>query len=57
MANVSLRHVSKTFKSGVTAVRDCTVEANDGEFSGCGRPVRLWKIDLAADNRRFRNTG
>ena len=47
MANVSLRHVSKTFKSGVTAVRDCTVEANDGEFlvvagpSGCGKSTFL----------------
>lgn len=32
MANVSLRHVCKTFDSGVAAVRDCTLEVADGEL-------------------------
>lgn len=50
MASVSLRHVCKTFNSGVAAVRDCTLEAADGEFlvvagpDGCGKSTLLRMI-------------
>ena len=47
MASVSLRHVSKTYKSGVAALRDCNLEVADGEFlvvagpAGCGKSALL----------------
>ena len=39
MANISLRHVCKTFHNGVVAVRDCTLEAAEGEFLVVAGPL------------------
>src|SRR5262245_38854415 len=47
MAEVRLEHVSKTFPSGVVAVRDLSLTVNDGELlvimgaSGCGKTTTL----------------
>jgi multiple sugar transport system ATP-binding protein len=47
MANVSFSHVNKVFPDGTTAVRDLTLEIDDGELlvlvgpSGCGKTTAL----------------
>ena len=46
MANISLRHVCKTFHNGVVAVRDCTLEAAEGEFLVVAGPEGSGKSTL-----------
>lgn len=46
MANISLRHVCKTFHNGVVAVRDCTLEATEGEFLVVAGPEGSGKSTL-----------
>ena len=50
MANLSLRHIYKTYQGGVTAVSDVNLEIADKEFiilvgpSGCGKSTTLRMI-------------
>ena len=46
MANISLRHVCKTFHNGVVAVRDCTLETAEGEFLVVAGPEGSGKSTL-----------
>ena len=50
MANISFRHVEKTYDNGVTVVPDLNLEIEDKEFivlvgpSGCGKSTTLRMI-------------
>jgi len=50
MANISMRHLYKTYPGDVTAVKDCNLEIADKEFvvlvgpSGCGKSTTLRMI-------------
>ena len=50
MASIALSNVTKVYPNGVTAVRDVSLDINDGEFmillgpSGCGKSTTLRMI-------------
>ena len=55
MADLSLRHVTKRYPNGFTAVKDFNLEMKDGEFviltgkKGCGKSTVLRMIAGAED--------
>ncbi len=54
MAEIVLDHVTKRYPDGFEAVKDMSLEIQDGEFVILVGPVGLREVDRAADGRRAR---
>ena len=54
MSSLSLKKVEKIYPGGVQAIQSMNFDIKDGEFIVLVGPLRLWKINYATSDSRFR---